>query len=77
MIIYEDKTYNFLKITPDEGKVLTDWDKKDILKYSSSTLMYCPMNYDSSKLYEITVEEDKKYKDEQRKAYEAEEAKRK
>ena len=76
MKVENNKKYNFKKITPDKGLVLTSWDKKEIKEYSSSTLMYCPMSFDESVLYEISIEEDEQLKEEQRKAYEAEENKR-
>ena len=48
----------FYELTPDEGYVLTDWDKNDIIDYSSYKIVVCPLITPIENFYEITVEED-------------------
>lgn len=58
MKIELNEKYNFYHLISEEGMVLTDWDGEDIREYTSSTELYCPLTVDTSKYYEITVEED-------------------
>jgi hypothetical protein len=48
---------NFKVVTCTEGHYITDWDKKDILTFTSAKKMYCPMNYNLDNFYCITQEE--------------------
>lgn len=57
-----DRNEKFIVITAEEGYVITDWDGNDILNYTSSTILYCPLNMDISGYYEITEEKDEEYK---------------
>lgn len=62
--IYRE-TDKFIEITANEGYVLTDWDKQDILSYTSTKIMVCPLNYDYSGYYTITDEEDERLMNDQ------------
>lgn len=54
----ENRDNKFLVITSDEGMVLTEWTKgKDIMEYSGTERQFSPLNYDITKLREITVSE--------------------
>lgn len=57
-----DRNEKFIVITAEEGYVITDYKEDDILNYTSSTILYCPLNMDLSGYYEITVEKDEEYK---------------
>ena len=49
---------NYIKISADEGFVLTKFQKgDDILNYTYAKVMYSPLNSDYSYLREITEEE--------------------
>lgn len=53
-----DTNDRFQIITADEGMVLTEWKEgDDIVNYSYATRQFNPLNYDFSKLREITQEE--------------------
>lgn len=45
----------------DEGMKLTDWNKEDILEYSSCSMLVTGLNTDLSAYYEITDAEDEQY----------------
>lgn len=47
----------FKEITPDEGKVLTDWDGNDIKDFTFYEIMAVPFSFDESELREITIQE--------------------
>jgi hypothetical protein len=72
MKIEFNEKYNFNHITAEDGMVITDWDKIDIKEYTSSIEMYCPVNIDLSRFYEISVEMDAEYGEAQEKAIEEE-----
>lgn len=53
-----EKLPNYNIIYPDTNMVLTDWNKEDILDFTYTKVqLITPHNYDTSNLYEITVEE--------------------
>lgn len=52
-----NEQYNFKVVTCTEGHHITDWDKQDIKEFTSSTVMYCPLNYDLNNYYCVTDEE--------------------
>lgn len=54
-------TDRFIEITANEGYVMTDWNGDNILDYSSTKQMICPLGYDYSGYYTITDEDDTKY----------------
>lgn len=61
-----EKLTNFNIVYPDTNMVITDWNKEDILTFSYATIqMIVPHNYDTSNLYEITVEECKELENKQ------------
>ena len=72
MTIETKATYQIIKA--DDGMVLTEWkDGDNILNYSYATKQYSPLNYDITKLREITQEEsDKLVKEQEEKIKEAE-----
>lgn len=54
----ENRDNKFLVITSDEGMVLTEWtEDKDIMEYSGTERQFSPLDYDLTKLREITVAE--------------------
>ena len=55
------ETDKFIEITTDEGYVMTDWNGENILEYSSTKQLVCPVNYDYSAYYIVTDEDDAKY----------------
>ena len=56
MTIETKAAYQIIKA--DDGMVLTEWQNgDDILNYSYATKQYSPLNYDITKLREITQEE--------------------
>lgn len=57
-------TDNFQELTPVEGYVITSWDGEDIMEFSYSTIIVCPLDYNISGYYTITVEEAKAKEDE-------------
>ena len=73
MTIETKATYQIIKA--DDGMVLTGWDGYDILNYSYATKQYSPLNYDITKLREITQKEsDKLVKEQEEKIKELKEA---
>lgn len=60
---YSDKGYIEVKCT--EGHYITNWDKKDILEFTDSKIMYCPLNYNLDAYYCLTDEEHNAYVAEQ------------
>ena len=60
-----ETTEKFIKVTCSEGHYITNWDKVDILQYTSAKVMYCPLNTDLSTYYCLTEEEHLKYEEEQ------------
>ena len=64
MTIENKATYQIIKA--DDGMVLTEWkDGDNILNYSYASKQYSPLNYDITKLREITQEESDKLSKEQ------------
>lgn len=55
------ETDRFIEITANEGYVMTDWNGDNILDYSSTKQMICPVNYDYGAYYTITDEQDAEY----------------
>ena len=48
----------YLIITSEEGMMLTEWaEGTDIILYSATAKQFSPLNYDTSKLREITIAE--------------------
>lgn len=70
LIVEVNDKLNFKKVTCKEGHYITDWDKVDILKYTSAKTMYCPMNTDLEKFYCITEDEHNELMEKQYKAAE-------
>lgn len=60
----------FLVVTCREGHYITNWDKEDILKYTSAKVMYCPKNTDLNDYYCVTEEEHNELVEKQREAAE-------
>lgn len=48
---------NFKKVTCKEGHYITNWNKEDILEYTSAVIMYCPLNTNLDSFYCLTEEE--------------------
>lgn len=61
--IYTEKGY--IKVECADGHYITDWDKKDILEFTDSKIMYCPLNYNLDAYYCLTDEEHNAYVAEQ------------
>lgn len=74
MTIETKATYQIIKA--DDGMVLTEWkDGDNILNYTYASKQYSPLNYDITKLREITQEEsDKLSKEQEEKLKELKEA---
>ena len=74
MTIENKATYQIIKA--DDGMVLTEWkDGDNILNYSYAAKQYSPLNYDITKLREITQEEsDRLVKEQEEKIKELKEA---
>ena len=72
MTIENKATYQIIKA--DDGMVLTEWkDGDNILNYAYAAKQYSPLNYDITKLREITQEEsDRLVKEQEEKIKEAE-----
>lgn len=64
---------SFLEITCKEGHNITNWDKNDIKEFSSAKIMIAPTDYDLTKFYCLTDEENEKLMNEQIAAIQAEE----
>lgn len=58
-------TDRFIEIVADEGYVMTDWNGDDIMNYTSTKVLICPVNYDYGAYYTITDEQDAEYVEEQ------------
>ena len=56
----------FLVVTCSEGHYITNWNKEDILKYTSAKVMYCPLNTDLNDYYCVTEEEHNELVEKQR-----------
>lgn len=52
-------TDNFQELTPVEGYVITSWNGEDIMEFSYSTTIVCPLDYNISGYYTITVDDAK------------------
>lgn len=64
-----DTNDRFQTITAEEGMVLTEWKEgDDIMAYSFTIKQFSPLNYDVSRLREITIEECDRLMAEQEKA---------
>lgn len=55
------ETDRFIEITANEGYVMTDWNGDNILDYTSTKQLICPVNYDYGAYYTITDEQDAEY----------------
>ena len=61
-----EKLEKFTKVEPEEGMVLTTFKEGDnILDYSSATKMFAPHSINLDEYREISIEENKKYLEEQ------------
>lgn len=56
----KNKLY-FWELTPEEGNVITDWNKNDIVDYAFYKIVVCPLDTDLNYFYEITEEENEEY----------------
>lgn len=57
-----NETLKFIHIVAEDGMCITDYKEgDDILNYTSSRQMYCPLSVDLSSLIEITEEQDAEY----------------
>lgn len=65
-----NETLKFKKVTCTEGHYITNWDKVDILDYTSARIMFCPLTTDLEPFYCVTEEEHLAYTEERRKAEE-------
>jgi hypothetical protein len=54
-------TDRFIEIVADDGYVMTDWNGDDIMDYTSTKVLICPVNYDYSVYRTITDEQDAEY----------------
>ena len=69
LIVEINEKFNFKKVTCKEGHYITDWNKENILDFTSSTTMYCPMDTDLSIYYCISEEEYNKLMEQQEIAF--------
>jgi hypothetical protein len=54
----ENYNNKYLIITSEEGMMLTEWaEGTDIMQYSATAKQFSPLNFDTSKLREITEAE--------------------
>lgn len=58
-------TDRFIEITANEGYVMTDWNGDDIMDYTSTKVLICPVNYDYDVYRTITDEQDAEYVEKQ------------
>lgn len=58
-------TDRFIEIVADEGYVMTDWNGDDIMDYTSTKVLICPVNYDYDVYRTITDEQDAEYVEKQ------------
>ena len=66
-----ETTDKYVKITPDEGMVLTTWNEgDDIVEYNGIKTVYAPLTADISMFREITIEENTKLEEDRDKAVE-------
>lgn len=56
---FEDK--GFQKVWCSEGHYMSNWDKKDILEYTSAKVLYAPIGYDWSDYYCVSDEMNEQY----------------
>lgn len=54
LIVEVNETLKFKKVTCKEGHRITNWDKKNVLEYTSARIMYCPINVDLESYYCIS-----------------------
>lgn len=54
-------TDRFIEIVANEGYVMTDWNGDDIMDYTSTKQLICPVNYDYGAYRTITDEQDAEY----------------
>lgn len=57
LIVEVNDKLNFKKVTCKEGHYITNWNKENVLEYTSARTMYCPMNTDLEPFYCVTEEE--------------------
>lgn len=55
------ETDRFIEITANEGYVITDWNGDDIMDYTSTKQLICPVKYDYGAYRTITNEQDAEY----------------
>lgn len=73
IIVEYNEKYNFNKLTCTEGHYITDWEEGDDIKnYSSSQLIFAPVNVDVTKYYCVTEEENERLLELQRIAFDEE-----
>lgn len=70
LIVEVNDKLNFKKVTCKEGHYITNWNKENVLDYTSAKTMYCPMNTDLDKFYCITEDEHNELMEQQIKAAE-------
>lgn len=58
-------TDRFIEIVANEGYVMTDWNGNDIMDYTSTKQLICPVNYDYGAYRTITDERDAEYVEKQ------------
>lgn len=65
--VFEDKGY--MKVTCKEGHYITNWNKENVMEFTSAKVMYCPLNIDLSSYYCITETEYNELMEAQREEY--------
>lgn len=55
---------NFKKVTCIEGHYITNWDRQNILDYTSAKIMFCPISTDLEQFYCVSDEEHNKLMEE-------------
>ncbi|MEE1226343.1 MAG: hypothetical protein UHM08_04470 [Bacteroidales bacterium] len=70
LIVEVNDKLNFKKVTCKEGHYITNWNKENVLDYTSAKTMYCPMNTDLEAFYCVSEEEHNEIMEKQIKAAE-------
>lgn len=70
LIVEVNDKLNFKKVTCKEGHYITNWNKENVLDYTSAKTMYCPMNTDLESFYCVSEEEHNEIMEKQIKAAE-------
>ena len=71
--IERNEDYGFLILTCSEGHYISNWNKVDILEFTSAKKIFCPADTDTTQFYCLTEEEHNELVELQRQAIEQKE----